>query len=325
LAYLTKGSYLVQGINIHILCQSNLQFLLSNYFNSLYRGKKRLEIKPLEFELDIVDEPPALPAQSTPVIKLPSITSYRNGEKIYFRSKNGSIISLDPTTRNVRGFLKEEALKDSMELFSLVCAPFVESLKYHGLYSLHSAALYGDEKGYLICGNSGCGKTTIALSLVSQGFKYVSDDFLILEELNGEIIVNSLFRSFNLDQKVAERFPEVALGEALEFSEGNKVSVDVSQIFLGSFVPCTMPDVIIFPRITPNRKSQIHPLNKKDVYARLLKQIILAVDNEVSKKQLGTLEKLVKQTIGFELLSGRDIYEEPRKLVDLLKHINLQN
>jgi hypothetical protein len=279
----------------------------------------------MEFELDIVDEPPSLPAESTPVIKLPSITSYRNGEKIYFRSKDGSMISLNPATRNVRGFLKEEALKDSMELFSLVCAPFVETLKYHGLYSLHSAALYGDGRGYLISGNSGCGKTTTALSLVSRGFKYVSDDFLLFEEQNGEIIVNSLYRSFNLDQKVAERFPEVALGETLEIPEGFKISVDISQFFLDSFVPCIRPDVIIFPRITSNKKSQIYPLNKKDVYARLLKQIILPVDNEVSKKQLTALEKLVKQTTGFELLSGRDIYEEPRELTDLLRNINRQN
>ncbi len=319
---LAKGSYVVQGINIYILCDYDLQFLLSSYFNSLYRGKKRLDISPLELELIIVDKPPSLPVGSVPVVKSPSIVSYRNGYKIYFASKYGSIISLDPAARMAKAFLQEELLKDGMELFSFICAPIVETLKYHGLYPLHSAALYGNGRGYLISGNSGCGKTTISLSLVSQGFKYVSDDFLLYHEEDEEIFVHSLYRSFNVDNNLTDFFPEVATGVKQHMSKDYKAYIEISQVFHGSFVPFTKPDVIILPRITPVTKSWISPLNRKETYSRLLKQITLAAENEIAKKQLATLEKLVKQTIGFELFSGRDVFENREELSYLLTQVN---
>jgi hypothetical protein len=59
-----------------------------------------------------------------------------------------------------------------------------------------------------------------------------------------------------------------------------------------------------------------------EVYRRLLKQTILAVDKEVLRNHLKALEKLVKQTLGFELLSGRDIYEDPKKLTNLICHLS---
>jgi len=321
---LTKSSYVVQGLNIHLLCENSLHLLISNYFNSLYRGKKRFVIKPLEFELNlyIVEEPPPIPANSVQAIKAPSVTSYSNGKEIYFTLKDGSIICLDPITRNAKGFLKKEILNDSIGLFSLIGAPLGETLKYHGLYFLHSAALYGNGMACMVSGDGGCGKTTTALSLVYEGFKYVSDDALFLEELNGEIIVHPLSKNFHLDQDLAERFPDITRGKNLPIPEGTKVSVDISQIFPGSFIPYLRPNVIIFPKITSNGKSQLYPLNQMEVYKRLLKRTILAVDKEVSRNQLKALEKLVKQTLGFELLSGRDIYKDPKRVISLICQVN---
>ncbi len=177
----------------------------------------------------------------------------------------------------------------------------------------------------MFSGDGGCGKTTTALSLVYEGFKYVSDDALFLEELNGEIIVHPFYKKFNIDQDLAERFPDVARGKNLPIPEGSKVSVDISQIFPGSSIPYLRPDVIIFPKITSNGKSQLYPLNQMEAYKRLLKQTVLAVDQEVSRNQLKALEKLVKQTLGFELLSGRDIYKDPKRVISLICQVNGQN
>ncbi len=322
---MTKSSYVVQGVSIHLFSENHLHPLISNFFNSLYRGKKRFEIKPLEFELYMVEEPPLLPANSIRAIKFPSLTFYSSGKEIYFTSKDGSIVCLNTITRIAKGFLKREILEDSVELSSLVGSPVVETLKYHGIYSIHSAALYGNGMGCLVSGSSGCGKTSTSLSLVTQGFKYVSDDFLVFEELNEEIFVHPFYKSFNLDRDLAERFPEVVGGKNLPIPEGTKVSVDISQIFPDSFIPHLRPDVIIFPKITSNGKSGLNPLSLIEVYSRLLKQTVLAVDKEVARNQLKALEKLVKQTLGFELLSGRDIYEDPKKLASLIRRLKSQN
>jgi len=45
----------------------------------------------------------------------------------------------------------------------------------------HAAALEDHGKGVIIAADSGCGKTTLTLALVRQGFKFLSDDVAALE------------------------------------------------------------------------------------------------------------------------------------------------
>jgi hypothetical protein len=319
---LRKSSHVVQGVSVNVLCENQLDSFVSSCFNSLYRGEERSEIKPSEFELYIVGEPPPVPAGSARMIKTPFVTSYSNGEEIYFTSEDGSIICLNSNTRNAKGFIKKEILSDPIRLFSLIGFSIAEVLKYHNLYFLHSAALYRDGTGYLISGDGGCGKTTTSLSLVREGFKYASDDSLFIKEQNGEIVVCPLYTSFHIDQDLVERFPEIVGGKGLPIPDGVKVSVDISQVFPGSFISYMRPDVIIFPRINSKGESQLHPISRMEVYRRLLKQTVLAADKVVSRNQIRALEKLVKQTVGFELLSGSDIYEDSKRLIGFISQIN---
>jgi hypothetical protein len=53
-------------------------------------------------------------------------------------------------------------------------------LTAQGLHDLHGAGLVRDETGYLFLGDSGSGKSTAALTLVHQGWHYLSDDTLLI-------------------------------------------------------------------------------------------------------------------------------------------------
>ena len=99
-------------------------------------------------------------------------------------------------------------------------------------------------------------------------------------------------------------------------------ATDISKIIPHSHIPSAKPDVIIFPRIISDNTSEIKPLGYLEVYKRLLGQIILAIDNDIAKKQLHVLELLVKQTKGFELLSGRDLYENPCSIINIMDKLN---
>lgn len=317
-----KSSHLVQGVRVDVLCENLLEPFISSCFNSLYRGEERFDIKPLEFELYVVEKPPSVPAGSIQMSKTPFVTSFSDNKEIYITSEDGSIICLSSNKRGAKGFVRKETLNDPIRLSSLVGMSVVEILKYHNLYFLHSAALYSDGTGYLISGDGGCGKTTISLSLVRGGFKYVSDDSLFIKELNGEIVVYPLYTRFHIDSDLAERFPDMVRGKNLRIPDGIKVSVDISQTFPGSFIPYMRPDVIIFPKTYSQGESQLHPISRIEVYRRLLKQTVLGADKVVSRNQIRALEKLVKQTVGFELLSGRDVYEAPEKIIGIISRIN---
>lgn len=53
---------------------------------------------------------------------------------------------------------------------------------------LHASLVCSDRGGLLIIGDSGTGKTSLALDLVSVGWKLVADDVVILENRGGRMI-----------------------------------------------------------------------------------------------------------------------------------------
>lgn len=318
-----QKSYIVQGVEINLLFDNCLSSLVLDYFQPLYQGEKIKDAKAIDLELCFVeDSPPVVPANSIKIINSPVVSEYRSNAEIYFSSKSGSIICIDPDVKKAKGFFKKESIKNPGEFFSLLGSSIVEILKYYGLYFLHAAAIYVNKVAYLVSGDGGCGKTTIALSLIREGFHYVSDDSLFLTDSNGGIIVSPMYKHFHIDQDLADHFPEILQGKTRTIPEGTKTPIDVSSFFPGSFIPFLRPDIIIFPRMTSNGVSMLNQLPQTESYKRLLKQTVLAVDNDVSRDQLKILEKLVKQTRGFELLSGRDIYEDPKILVSLIDRVS---
>jgi hypothetical protein len=319
---LKLSSYIVQGIEIDLLVEDCLSFYVSEYFNPLYEGEYAQNLIPVKIELRIVNDQPNIPSNSVRVINSPLVTFYSDNNRVYFLSKSGSIIFLDQTLKKVKGFLKQEIIKNPCELFSLLGSAIVEILKYYGCYFLHAAALNVNKVAYLFSGDGGCGKTTIALSLVREGYNYVSDDSIFLRENKGAITISPMYKHFHIDQDLAKHFPELSRNGMIGIPEGTKAPLDISSLFPNSFVPFLTPDIIIFPKMTSNRRSMLNRLSQTESYRRLLKQTVLAVNKNISLDQLRVLEKLVKQTKGFELSNGRDIYEDPKILIDLLNEVN---
>ena len=319
------GSFLIQGLNVNLHCERGLFSALSEYFSSLCQGNTCPGTEAVDLELKICNAPSLLPSDAVKEIKGPSITYYSRGDKLHFLSRNGSLISLDPINREAKGFLTHDILKRPLEFFSFVSEPLAEMLKYKGLYFLHAAALCGGGISILVSGESGCGKTTTSLSLVANGFKYISDDTLLIKKLNEGVSVYPLYKSFNIDQDMARRFPQLFKNENKPFSKEGKIPIDISKIIPDSHIQSAKPDVIVFPRIISGTTSKIRPIGHLEVYKRLLSQIILAIDKNVAKKQLYALELLVKQTKGFELLTGKDLYENPDAILNFiskLKNVN---
>ncbi len=319
-----QNSFVVQGLEIDVSAHHFAVPFLSNYFRSLYQGETPLDTGPLRFELQVIKQPP-FPDDTVRAIKGPTVTSYTNGKEIHFVSEDSSIIYFDPAKKKATGFLKEDILQDAFKLYPLMSALIAEALGYHGFHYLHAAGLYGHEMGYLVSGDGGSGKTTAALSMVGEGFNYASDDSLFLKEHEGEILILPFFgnRNFHLDQDLLNRFPDLAEGNGPKIQDGAKMPVNISKLCPELFIPVIRPHVIIFPKITAQPKSVLSLLPRVEVFRRLLKQTILAVDKAILRAQLNVMQRLVEQATGFELLSGRDLYENPKSFVSLLETVSL--
>lgn len=316
-----QNTYQIQGNEILLQGDPYLTARVSQYLGLLYQGETAPGAKPLTFEVHLVSEPPCIPPEAVKAIEGPHALSYNCGEKTLFVSRSGSsMISLDLAKNEAEGFFDRKFSEDLSKFFSMLGFTITEILKYQGLYFIHGACVYGRGRAYLFSGSSGAGKTTAAFNLVRQGFQFVADDSLFFSLRNGEIVVTPYYTNFHVDKSVVIRCPEISGAKELKDSPRGftRMRVDMSKTYPGSFVPSLKPERIIFPRIARSGESSFSPFNQIEVYKRLLKQTILAVDTEILRNQLQALEKLTKQVKGFELVTGKDMHEDPKILPFLL-------
>lgn len=322
---MVRDTIMIQSLPVNIRCEDDLFPGLKDYFDSLCPGKHLSLLNPLEMVVAIQSSPPPLPPGASSVVKTPITHTYRRGSQYYFTSKDGSLVQFDSATRNCAAFIRPEIQNEMSTICSLVSGPLIETMKSAGRFYLHAAGLCHNGIGYLVSGDGGCGKTTSALNLVRSGFDYVSDDSLLMDARHGTIRVYPWYRDFHLSKDLCRRYSELAdlMGE--HQSEEDKVSVDVSQYFQGSYRQWIEPDVIIFPRIRSYPTSVVLSLGPTEMFTRLMKQIFLASDPVTAERQLESIKTLVRQTSGFELLGGRDLLEDPDTLVSLITRLPVRH
>jgi hypothetical protein len=136
-------------------------------------------------------------------------------------------------------------------LFDLIVLSLLILLRPRGHYLLHAACVLHDGAGYLISASSNSGKSSLALSLVREGWPYLSDDMLLLHEEGGEVFAKALGRHFRLAPEAVQRFPEVAEAVPGQGSLVDKLHIDVDAIYPGLFTASCLPrlpDLRQYPR-----------------------------------------------------------------------------
>jgi len=191
---------------------------------------------------------------------------------------------------------------------------------YKGLFDLHGAALDNHEIGYLFLGGSNSGKSSIALSLVHHGWHYASDDSLLLKSNGNGVEVLSFRKSFYIDPEVASKYTELdPLFSNENDMEGCKRFLDLDQMYPKQFKPSIIPKILIFSKITPDKKSALQSVTKGQALSNLLKQSIsIFFNRQVVNEHLNVLKRLVHQTDCYQLLAGRDLYNEPGEILEIL-------
>lgn len=76
--------------------------------------------------------------------------------------------------------------------------------------ALHCSALEMHEQAIVIAGNSGAGKSTIALALLKKGYKYLADDIAMID-IQKDFLINPGFPQQKVCRNVAESMQEKAL------------------------------------------------------------------------------------------------------------------
>ncbi len=187
-----------------------------------------------------------------------------NGNEFYL-TDGASLLRLEP--RMGRGeawlapsfFLKPPLVRQNFWVFALL-----KLLRPAGIYGLHAAGLVAEDgKGVLVVGRSGSGKSTLAIALVRSGWRYLSDDAVLLRSRPEGVEALALRRHFYVVSAEAGDYADVPLGEERPDNGGGfRRRVGVETSYAAQRVAACTPRVLLFSRVAPEEHSAVFPLDQ---------------------------------------------------------------
>ena len=166
-------------------------------------------------------------------------------------------------------FAKPPILKQAFWVFGLV-----KLLRYLGVYGLHAAGVVMPDRGGLLAvGQSGSGKSSIAMELIRQRWGYLSDDSVLLRSRAAGVEALAFRKDPYIDADAGPKYPDLPLGPVTRDAFGrDKRRVCVDEAFPERRMDRCWPRVLLFCRIVPVARSALRPLDRLAALKTLLGQ-----------------------------------------------------
>lgn len=174
---------------------------------------------------------------------------------------------------------------------------------------VHAAAIGNDERGALLVGRGGSGKSTAALASVEAGLRYAADDYVGVSV--DPPTAHSIFGSGKIDTDGAWRVPRIASLTGYR-SDGHPFDTNKTVVFLGElFAPqlaSSFPiSAILIPRITGTATdTRIVPGRPADALLALAPSTVLQMPSG-GADSLTDLTAFVHRVPSFHLHMGDDV------------------
>lgn len=276
-------------------------------------------------------EPPTLPPAYRS-FEVPRGQCYTNGEEHFLDIDGSRIAVYPPSSRLVSVWLGTTAhARHPVAIVNTLSYVIQAALRRGGLYVLHAAGVVEPETGagLVVVGNSNSGKSSLTIRLASAGWRYLSDDMLVISgEADGACEAWALRRIFSVSAQSLAGCElsglESALGAPAN-SDPSKRKLEPGITFPGSFVESCHPRVLLFPTLTGEAASRVEKITPGEAMARLIRQCPWAsYDTGTAREHLRVLGMLAKQSDSFALDAGRDLIEDasraPKLLASCLEH-----
>jgi hypothetical protein len=315
--------YSLHGLDLIVQCEdkelsdeSGLLFA----FLPFKESEKSDNNLPVSIKFVRLEKPAPIPRDSSKPYIVNDISIFDTSSSVII-TDGYSTFCIDPWTRSgivsMHPSFKTKAIASKYNFF-LIGLTYLFS--YQGLFDLHGAALSNHGTGYLFLGESHSGKSSIALNLVRLGWHYASDDSLLLKSNGNGVEVLSFRKVFYIDPSLASKYPEFdILVSNKDSAAGSKLFFDLEIVYPNQFQVSIVPKVLIFNKIVTDQKSTLQSQSKGQALANLLKQSISIFFNRQAVTQHSQILKtLINQCSCYQLFAGRDLYDEPDKILKIL-------
>src|SRR4030095_1780841 len=208
----------------------------------------------------------------------------------------------------------------SAKVAQLISHALSPALRRAGVFEIHSGGVIppGSSRAIMILGPSGSGKSTLTSRLAKCGWRYLSDDILLLQDCGTNLKVGSFRRFFAL---TAETLAAVDLPQVVrnDLSGAMKERITPQKHFDVDPIEQATPGHMIFTNVTRESKSSLVSLTSAQAMTRLLRLCPWASsDKPTSEEHLRILARLANTTLAFAPQAGTDILNEPTLAADLI-------
>lgn len=234
---------------------------------------------------------------------------YTNGEGFYVDLCNCRLRISKAESVSVDIWLEQLPLEPDIDLARAASFAVCAGLRRSGMFELHSAGVVDPVQGVgaLFIGPSGSGKSTLTMQLAAAGWKYLSDDQLLLSLDHGKVVARG-FRSF------------FAVAETSARTRGrSKASFEPATLFPSAYIEDIVPRALFFTSLANASETRVTGLSQIETMMRLLSACPWATyDKATAAENLQMLSQLARQTLAFDLAAGRDLLH-PRRASSILR------
>jgi hypothetical protein len=179
-------------------------------------------------------------------------------------------------------------------------------MRKRGLQYVHAGAIGLPDKGVLLAGAGGSGKSTTALATLNSDLVYVSDDYCLISS-DPQPYAYNIYSSAKVHHDNLFRLPhlQAAVSNA-DTLETEKALIRLHQHYPHKIVPGLPICAIFLPRPTGQRETRIVPVSRTQALKAVMvsTMVQLAGSSDFAFK---TLSNFVRQVPCYDLQAGTDL------------------
>lgn len=185
-----------------------------------------------------------------------------------------------------------------------------------GLHHVHAATLCDPmDRGWLIAGTSGSGKSTTTALMAKNGWTVGTDDIAFI---TAGAAANAVDVVAWREQLALLEDAVVATGHAggTPLAARGKTGWFVEDLGAG-WVARITPRVIVFPAVRATTPTLLTPVRPREALGRLMQfSAWVALEAAYADEHLQLMTRLVTQARAFDLSLGRDLFDRPEMLLE---------
>jgi hypothetical protein len=237
----------------------------------------------------------------------------REGLRVFFESEGyGEYNSTEDIWKVNITEPEGRGLVDIEDLMGLVLTTGWRKL---GWVPMHAGAIVAENSCFILCAESGGGKSTLTAAMLHRGWGALGDDKLLLRiGADSQPELRALMHNFNLHPQTRQWFPEVGDLERLPaysvWTPKRRVSIDT--IWPDQSLMVARPTHIMkVIRDNNIRGFKLDRIGKEKLLDMLLRQTVIPKDRSTAGKILSILTRVSQQLSGVLIAIGKDAYSDP--------------